>query len=332
MRFEIDQGQGRGRFILTGSTKPPLSAVSHSGAGRIARVRMRPMSLFESGVSTGRVSLSDILSGKDITPSLSEISLMELIELTCRGGWPANLCVPKDDSAEIPMQYIETIARTDMSQVDDVRRDPARVTKLLRSIARNTSTIVSNATLRADLLEDGESLAPNTISSYIDALSRLYIIDEIPGWQPELRSRARVRTSPKRLFTDPSLAAAALRVSPDSLKYDLNTFGFLFENLCMRDLLIYADILDGSVYHYRDSNNYEADAIIETRDGGWSAFEIKLGEHRVDEAASNLIALKERLKIENTVAPISLCVITGGGFAHQRNDGVYVVPINALTI
>ncbi|MCL2125957.1 MAG: DUF4143 domain-containing protein, partial [Oscillospiraceae bacterium] len=208
------------------------------------------MSLFEAGVSTGKVSLSDIIAGRDIKPSVNEISLMELIEITCRGGWPANLNTTKEDAAEIPAQYIETIARTDMSQIDDVRRDPERTKKLLRSFARNNSTPVSNATLRADLLKNGESFAPNTISSYISALSRLFIIEEIPGWQPGIRSRARVRTSPKRMFTDPSLAAAALRVGPENLKYDLNTFGFLFENLCMRDLLIYADILDGTVHHY----------------------------------------------------------------------------------
>ena len=217
-----------------------------------------------------------------------------------------------------------------MSQIDDVRRDPERTKKLLRSFARNNSTTVSNATLRSDLLENGESFAPNTISSYISALSRLFVIEEIPGWQPGIRSRARIRTSPKRMFTDPSLAAAALRVGPENLKYDLNTFGFLFENLCMRDLLIYTDILDGTVHHYRDSNNYEADVIIETKGGSWSAFEIKLGEHRVDEGVSSLLALKKRVEAEGGKPPVSLCVITGGGLAYRRDDGVYSVPINAL--
>jgi len=330
VRFEVDQGHKRGRFFLTGSTKPLVDAVSHSGAGRIAHVTMRPMSLYEAGVSTGKVSLSDIITGRDIKPSVNEISLMEMIELTCRGGWPANLYTAKEDAAEIPAQYIETIARTDMSQIDDVRRDPERTKKLLRSFARNNATTVSNATLRSDLLDNGESFAQNTISSYISALSRLFIIEEIPGWQPGIRSRARVRTSPKRMFTDPSLAAAALRVGPENLKYDLNTFGFLFENLCMRDLLIYADVLDGTVHHYRDSNKYEADAIIETKGGNWSAFEIKLGEHRVDEGASSLLALKKRVEAEGGKPPVSLCVITGGGLAYRRDDGVYSVPINAL--
>jgi predicted AAA+ superfamily ATPase len=330
VRFEVDQEQKRGRFILTGSTKPLVSEVSHSGAGRISRIEMRPMSLYESGISTGKVSLADILAGKDIKPSINEISLMDLIEITCRGGWPANLHIHKDDATEIPSQYIEAIANIDMSQIDDVRRDPERIKKLLRSFARNNSTIVSNATLRGDLLEDGESLAPNTITSYISALSRLFVINEIPGWQPEIRSRARVRTSPKRMFTDPSLAIAALRIGPENLKYDLNTFGFLFENLCIRDLLIYADCLDGVVYHYRDSNNYEADVIIETKGGNWSGFEIKLGEHRVEEGISSLLALRRKVEAEGGKLPASLCVITGGGLAHRRDDGIYIVPINAL--
>ena len=330
VRFEVDQEQKRGRFILTGSTKPKISEVMHSGAGRIAHVRMSPMSLYEAGISTRKVSLADILAGSRIKPSLNEIGLMELIEITCRGGWPANLYIPKEDALEIPAQYIETIARTDMSQIDDVRRDPERTKKLLRSIARNNSTIVSNATLRRDMLEDGETLAPNTMSSYISALSRLYVIEEIPGWQPEIRSRARVRTSPKRMFSDPSLAVATLRIGPQNLKYDLKTFGFLFENLCIRDLIIYADSHDGTVYHYRDSNNYEADAIIETKEGNWAAFEIKLGEHRADEGASSLLALKERVEAEGGKPPVSLCIITGGGLAYQRDDGVYSIPINAL--
>jgi predicted AAA+ superfamily ATPase len=288
------------------------------------------MSLYEAGVSTGKVSLADILSGKEIKPSASEISLKELIELTCRGGWPANLHVPNEDAAEIPIQYIEAIAQIDMSQVDDVRRDPERVKKLLRSFARNNSTTASNATIRSDLLEDGESFAQNTITSYISALSRLFVIEEIPGWQPEIRSRARVRTSPKRIFSDPSLAVAALRIGPESLKYDLNTFGFLFENLCIRDLLTYSDLSDGTVYYYRDSNNYEADVIIETKGGNWSAFEIKLGQHRVEEGISSLLALKKRVEAEGNKPPMSLCVITGGGLAYKRDDGIYITPINAL--
>ena len=331
VRFKVDQEQNRGRFILTGSTKPRISDVLHSGAGRIARIKMRPMSLYETGISTGNISLTDILVGEDIKPSLNEISLTEIIEITCRGGWPANLQIQKEDALEIPTQYIEAIAQTDMSQVDDVRRDPERVKKLLRSFARNISTPVSNATIRADLIEDNESMAPNTITSYISALSRLFIIDEIPGWQPSTRSRARVRTSSKRIFTDPSLAVAALRISPENLVYDLNTFGFLFENLCIRDLLIYSDVSDGTVYHYRDSNNYEADVIIETKGGNWSAFEIKLGEHRVEEGVNSLKALKKRVENDGNKPPISLCVITGGGTAYKRDDGIYIIPINALS-
>ena len=329
-RFAVDQSHRRGRFILTGSTKPNISEMAHSGAGRFAHVRMRPMSLCEMGLSTKKVSLSDILAGNKITPSISDIGLKELIKITCFGGWPANLHIPNDGALEIPAQYIESIARIEMAQVDDIRRDPSRMRRVLRSLARNNSTLASNATLRGDLLEDGESFAPNTISSYISALTRLYVIEEIPGWKPDIRSRARVRTSPKRIFSDPSLAAAALNAEPEKLMFDLNTFGFLFENLCIRDLLIYADFLGAAVYHYRDSNNYEADAIVETKDGSWSAFEIKLGAHRVDEGASSLLALKRRMAAEGAKPPESLCVITGGGLACQRDDGVYRVPINAL--
>ena len=330
VRFEVDQSPKRGRFLLTGSTKPLIDEVAHSGAGRIARLRMRPMTLFESGHSSGKISMSDILKAEPIKSSLTEIGLRDLIEIACRGGWPANQDTYKEDIYEIPRQYIETIARVDITQVDDVRRDPERVKKILRAFARNNSTNVSNVTIRKDLMTENEELSQNTVSSYVSALSRLYVVDEIPGWDPEIRSRARIRTSPKRLFTDPSLAIAALGIGLEHLLFDLNTFGFMFENLCIRDLTCYADAVDGSVYHYRDSNGLEADAIIEMKDGAWSAFEIKLGEERVEEGAASLLKLKMKIEVDGGKPPTSLCVITGGGMAYKRADGVYIVPINAL--
>jgi predicted AAA+ superfamily ATPase len=330
VRFAVDQGQKQGRFLLTGSTKPLRDDALHSGAGRMARVRMRPMTLFESGISTGKVSLSEILEGEKMQTSINEIPLKKLISVTCRGGWPANLDIEETESTEIPRQYIETLTRVDMSQIDDVRRDPARIKRLLRSFARNNASIVSNATLRKDLLEDHEELSPNTISAYISALSRLYVIEEIPAWNPEIRSRTRIRTSPKRVFVDPSLAVAALNIGPENLLLDLNTFGFMFENLCIRDLLCYAEAVDGEVYHYHDDNDLEVDVVIETKGGKWSAFEIKLGEHRIGEAVSSLLKLLEKVESKGGRPPTALCVITGGGLSWQREDGIRVIPINAL--
>jgi predicted AAA+ superfamily ATPase len=329
VRFAVDQKPGKGRFLLTGSTKPPLEQVKHSGAGRIARINMRPMSLFEAGVSKGSVSLSKLLTGQTIEPVLAKIDLRELIEETIRGGWPANLSVERACLQEIPLQYIETLTTVDLSS-GDKRRDPARIRTLLRSLARNTATVVSNATIRSDLQAGNEDLSPNTITEYISALLRLKVIEEIPGWNPGIRSKTRIRMSPKRVFADPSLAIAALGVAAEDLVFDLNTYGFMFENLCLRDLSCYADALDARLCHYRDSNGLEADAIIEMRGGQWGAFEIKLGDHRVEAGVSSLVALKNKMEANGARPPACLCVITGGGLAHKRDDGVYIVPINSL--
>jgi predicted AAA+ superfamily ATPase len=329
VRFAVDQKREKGRFLLTGSTKPPLEKVKHSGAGRIARIMMRPMTLFESGDSTGRVSFEKMMSGHGIEPSLAEIGLRDLIAVTARGGWPANLEVAPMNLQEIPLQYVETLAVSDISS-GDRRRDPVRVRTLLRSLARNNATIVSNATIRKDIIGAHEDLSPNTITEYISALLRLNVIEEIPGWNPGIRSKTRIRMSPKKVFVDPSLAIAALAVSIDDLVFDLNTFGFMFENLCLRDLSCYAEALGGRVYHYRDSNGLEADAIVELRGGAWGAFEIKLGEHRIEEGVGSLIALKEKMEKEGARPPSCLCVLTGGGLAHKRDDGIYIVPLNAL--
>jgi len=329
VRFAVDQKPGKGRFLLTGSTKPPLEQVKHSGAGRIARINMRPMSLFEAGVSRGSVSLSKLLTGKTIEPVLAKIGLRELVEETIRGGWPANLSVERAYLQEIPLQYIETLTTVDLSS-GDKRRDPARIRTLLRSLARNTATVVSNATIRSDLQAGNEDLSPNTITEYISALLRLKVIEEIPGWNPGIRSKTRIRMSPKRVFADPSLAIAALGVAAEDLVFDLNTYGFMFENLCLRDLSCYADALDARLSHYRDSNGLEADAIIEMRGGQWGAFEIKLGDHRVEAGVSSLVALKNKMEANGARPPACLCVITGGGLAHKRDDGVYIVPINSL--
>jgi predicted AAA+ superfamily ATPase len=329
VRFAVDQKRGKGRFLLTGSTKPPLEKVKHSGIGRIARIVMRPMTLFESGDSTGRVSFAELMSGHGVKPSLAEIGLKDLIAVTARGGWPANLETARANLQEIPLQYVETLAVSDISS-GDRRRDPARVKTLLRSLARNNATIVSNATIRKDIIEGNEDLSPNTMTEYISALIWLNVIEEIPGWNPGIRSKTRIRMSPKRVFVDPSLAIAALAVSPDDLLFDLNTFGFMFENLCLRDLSCYAEALDGKVYHYRDSNGLEADAVVELRGGSWGAFEIKLGEHRIEEGAASLNALKEKMEKEGARPPSCLCVVTGGGLARKREDGVCIVPVNAL--
>jgi predicted AAA+ superfamily ATPase len=331
VRFAVDRGSERGRFILTGSAMPPKKSVIHSGVGRIESVRMRPLSLFESGASTGAVSLQSLFSGEAIKPNNSASTLETLIDKVVRGGWPESQDLPVDGASRIAQNYLTRLITKDLAELDGVARDPGKVNATLTSLARNNSTLVANTTIQKDVDAGNKTITRETVTEYLSAFKRLYVLEEIPAWAPQVRSRTMLRKTPKRLFTDPSLAVAALGLSPERLSDDLKTFGFMFENLCLRDLAVYADTFHASLFHYLDDTGLDADAIIAQKDGTWGAFEVKLGRAQIDDAAAKLIRLGKKIVKNGNQPPACLVVITGlGGFAHKREDSVYVVPIDCL--
>ena len=330
VRRASDAGRRPGRFILTGSAVPADDTTRHTGAGRVSRIRMRPMTLFESGQSTGAVALGDLLASAPVASPPPGVGLAELIEATCRGGWPGILDAGLGDSQQFVRDYIDEIPRTDLGGGGGSRRDPARVRRLMQSLARNTATEVSMATLAAD--SGGERpLDVDTVRGYLDALERLFVVEDQPAWSVRLRSRSRLRRSPKRHFVDPSLAVAALRTGPRRLLADLSLYGLLFESLVVRDLRVYAAAHDGDVFHYRDNTGMEIDAIVETAAGAWIGFEVKLGGNdATDAAARSLLKLRDRVDTAVVGTPAKLVVVTAGGYAYERPDGVAVVPVTAL--
>lgn len=332
VRYKVDQSGNKGQFILTGSATPNHKGILHSGAGRIAKLRMRPMSLFESGNSSGDISLKDICEGR-IEPKISgEVDLRKLIDFIIRGGWPANQETTLKQAAYLPTQYIRAVLDDDVYRIDNVKRDKHKMELLLRSLARNEATTVTNKKLKNDIKEiDDEDIDVETVSAYLDVFQRLFLTDNQKPFEAKLRSSIRIKQAEKRHLSDPSLAAALLNATPEMLLNDLNTLGFLFEALCERDLKIYAESFDAELYHYQDYNNNEMDAVIAMPDGKWCGFEIKLGANQIDMAAENLIKIKNEIKASGGIAPDSLCVICGlSNAAYQRPDGVFVVPITAL--
>jgi len=332
VRYKVDQSGNKGQFILTGSATPNHKGILHSGAGRIAKLRMRPMSLFESGNSSGDISLKDICEGR-IEPKISgEVDLRKLIDFIIRGGWPANQETTLKQAAYLPIQYIRAVLDDDVYRIDNVKRDKHKMELLLRSLSRNEATTVTNKKLKNDIKEiDDEDIDVETVSAYLDVFQRLFLTDNQKPFEAKLRSSIRIKQAEKRHLSDPSLAAALLNATPEMLLNDLNTLGFLFEALCERDLKIYAESFDAELYHYQDYNNNEMDAVIAMPDGKWCGFEIKLGANQIDMAAENLIKIKNEIKASGGIAPDSLCVICGlSNAAYQRPDGVFVVPITAL--
>lgn len=332
VRYKVDQSGNKGQFILTGSATPNHKGILHSGAGRIAKLRMRPMSLFESGNSSGDISLKDICEGR-IEPKISgEVDLRKLIDFIIRGGWPANQETTLKQAAYLPIQYIRAVLDDDVYRIDNVKRDKHKMELLLRSLARNEATTITNKKLKNDIKEiDDEDIDVETVSAYLDVFQRLFLTDNQKPFEAKLRSSIRIKQAEKRHLSDPSLAAALLNATPEMLLNDLNTLGFLFEALCERDLKIYAESFDAELYHYQDYNNNEMDAVIAMPDGKWCGFEIKLGANQIDMAAENLIKIKNEIKASGGIAPDSLCVICGlSNAAYQRPDGVFVVPITAL--
>ncbi len=333
VRRAVDDRETPGQFILTGSSVPPDDETRHSGAGRFSRLRMRPMSLAESGASSSEISLAGLLDGNATTATQTDTTLDDLIELVVRGGWPGLRQLELADAARANRDYVDQTRRTDISAVDGVQRDPERVGAVMRSLARHTASQATISTIARDVSGEEERIKDHTVAAYVQSLARLMIVEDQPAWTPHLRSSHQLRTSASRHFVDPSIAVAALGATPASLRADLNTFGLLFESLVIRDLRIYSQRVDGQVSHYRDSGDLEVDAIVSTYSGSWAAFEVKLGasEKILDGAAANLLRVADRVDTAQRGVPVALGVIVGTGYGYVRPDGVHVIPIGALS-
>jgi uncharacterized protein len=329
VRFAVDQRGEMGQFILTGSTMPLRSETMHSGTGRISRLKMRTMSLFESGESTGQVSLERLFN-QDMPEGSAQLSIEGLALAIARGGWPASIGLSDKVALAQAGKYLTAIVENDVFELSDVQRNPRRIMLLMRSLARNIATMASVETLRKDVYGSESDLSGITVNSYLDILERLFVVENQPAWSTRLRSKAYLRKTPKRHFTDPSIAVAALQTNPDGLLSDFSTFGYLFESMCIRDLRIYAQKLGGEVCHYCDETGLESDAIITLPDGRWGAVEIKMGQRQVEEAANNLLKLKKKVDTEVMQPPAFLMVLTGNGYALKLENGVFVVPITCL--
>lgn len=334
IRFEVDHRSEEGQFILTGSSVPAdMSEVLHSGTGRFAWYLMRPMSLYESGESNGEISLADLFDGKSDMKATCDLSLEDVAYLTCRGGWPRSIFMDKDIALEQAYDYYDSIVKTDISRVDGISRDSEKVKLLMRSYSRHQGDSSSNETLKDDMKSnDSNCLDVNTVLSYVNALKKIFVVEDMPAWNPNLRSKTAIRTSDTRYFVDPSIAVAALGIAPTDLINDLNTFGFLFETLCVRDLRVYAESLNGKVYHFRDSKGLECDAVIHLRNGNYGLVEIKLGGDKlIEDGCKSLLNLSSKIDTDKMKKPSFLMVLTATGkYAYQNEDGIYIVPIGCL--
>ncbi|QGK68660.1 DUF4143 domain-containing protein [Allosaccharopolyspora coralli] len=331
VRHEVDERAEPGQFVLTGSATPPDDITRHSGAGRFRRVTLRPMTLSESGETTGTVSFGGLFSGETVA-GIGGPTVQDYAFALVRGGWPALVAQPNRSPQDYLGSYLDDIARVDLPGAE-FRTDPLRVRALIRALARNTATEISASKLsrEAEIDESGTEVSAQTVRKYIDALTRVFVIEEQPAWAPHLRSKARLRAQPKWHFIDPSLAAAALAAGPRALLDDLNTLGLLFESLCIRDLRVLAQPLGGSIYHYRDGSGLEIDAIVELNDGRWAAFEVKIGGSKnIDTAADHLRTLAEKVSQQRSEQLASLNVLTAGSTSYTRDDGVNVVSLGHL--
>lgn len=334
IRHEVDHRDGHGHFILTGSVTISDSdhQIRHSGTGRISTLVMRPMTLWESGESNGQVSLADLFRG-EAPRGESSLTLADIAFATCRGGWPDSLTMERDIALSQAFDYIDTAAETDILEADNARRDPQLVRRLLRSLARCQGAQAPLTTLRDDVKANStSSLSEDTVASYMNALRRIFVIEDMPAWNPNLRSKTAIRTSDNRYFVDPSIATAALGLGPNDLIQDLNTFGLIFETLCARDLRVFAQALDGEVFHYRDKDKLECDAVVHLRNGSYGLIEVKLGGDKlIDEGAANLNKLAAKIDTSKMREPAFMMVLTAvGQYAFRRDDGVCVVPIGCL--
>lgn len=334
IRFEVDHRSEPGQFILTGSAVPPdTGEITHSGTGRFTWLTMRPMSLYESGDSVGEVRLRTLFEQPEEVDGESHLDLERLAFLVCRGGWPQAVGMRDEIALDQGMDYFDAIVRSDIHRADGIRKDPERVKRLMRSYARNQGTSTSVSMIARDIAANDESaMGVDSVASYLAALRKIFVIEDMAAWNPNLRSKTAIRSSDTRYYVDPSIAAAALGIGPSDLIADLKTFGFLFETLCVRDLRVFADALNGGVYHYRDKDGLECDAVIHLRNGAYGLVGIKLGgDKMIEEGAENLKALSRKIDTDKMKKPSFQMVLIGiGDYAYRRRDGVYVVPIGCL--
>ena len=334
VRFEVDHRGELGQFILTGSAVPAdTKEITHSGTGRFTWLTMRPMSLYESGDSTGDISLKVLFENTEEVDGTANLSLDRLAFLICRGGWPQAIDMRDEIALDQARDYYDAVVHSDINRADHVQKNPERVKRLMRSYARNQGGQVPNTVIAQDIAANDESpISEETVASYLDALRKIFVVEDMPAWNPNLRSKTAIRSSDTRYYIDPSIAAAALGVGPTDLLNDLKTFGFLFETLCVRDLRVFADALNGEVYHYRDKDGQECDAVIHLRNGKYGLIEMKLGGDKlIEEGAKSMKAMQKKIDTEKMKSPSFLMVLTGiGDYAYRRHDGVCVVPIGCL--
>lgn len=334
IRFEVDHRKELGQFILTGSAVPPdTQEITHSGTGRFSWLTMRPMSVYESGESTGEVSLRELFNSPETIDGESNIDIEKLAFMVCRGGWPQSVDMKYNVALQQAFDYYDAVVNWDINRADGVQKNKERVKRLMRSYARNQGSQVSISTIRQDIIVNDESdISEDTVSAYLNALRKIFVIEDMPAWNPNLRSKTAIRTSDTRYFIDPSIATASLGIGPKDLINDLKTFGLMFETLCVRDLRVYAEALDGNVYHYRDKENLECDAVVHLRNGTYGLIEFKLGGNKlIEEGAVNLKTLNSKLDTEKMKNPSFLMILVGtGDFAYRRDDGIYVVPVGCL--
>lgn len=334
IRFEVDHRDDLGQFVLTGSAVPPdTKEITHSGTGRFSWLMMRPMSLYESGESTGEVSLSRLFEGKGEVDGESKLDLERIAFLICRGGWPRSIDMRDKIALNQAIDYYDAVVHSDINRADGVEKDPERVKRLMRSLARNQGQQIANTAIAADIAANNEStINQETVAGYISALKKIFVVEDMPAWNPNLRSKSAIRTSDTRYFVDASIAAAALGIGPNDLINDLNTMGFLFETMCVRDLRVYAEALGGSVYHFRNKAGLECDAVVHLRNGSYGLIEIKLGgEKLIREGVETLTSLTESIDTSKMKEPAFRMILTAADqYAYRREDGICIVPVGCL--
>lgn len=334
VRYEVDQRGKMGQFILTGSAVPPdTKEITHSGTGRFTWLTMRPMSLYESGESTGEVSLKSLFAGNLNVDGENTLDIDKLAYLVCRGGWPQAVGLKTEAALQQAFDYYDAVVKSDINRADGVNKNPERVKRIMKSYARNQGSQVASTVIAQDIAaNEAETVNEDTVHSYIEALKKIFVVEDMSAWNPNLRSKSAIRTSDTRYYVDSSIATASLGIGPDDLINDLRTFGLFFETMCVRDLRVFAESLDGDVYHYRDNTNLECDTVIHLRNGSYGLIEIKLGgDDLIDEGAANLLKLKNKIDVSKMKAPAFLMVLIGvGKYAYRREDGVLVVPIGCL--